>query len=51
MGSKRRDIYSKPGFRAVESPEIVMRDHPVKAVVFPVVMYGCDSWAVKTAER
>ena len=23
----------------------------VKAVVFPVVMYGCDSWTVKKAER
>ena len=22
----------------------------VKAMVFPVVMYGCDSWAVKKAE-
>ena len=22
-----------------------------KAVVFPVVMYGCDSWTVKKAER
>ena len=24
---------------------------PVKAVVFPVVMYGCESWTVKKAER
>ena len=23
----------------------------VKAVFFPVVMYGCESWTVKTAER
>ena len=23
----------------------------VKAVVFPVVMYGCESWIVKKAER
>ena len=22
----------------------------VKAVVFPVVMYGCESWAIKKAE-
>ena len=22
----------------------------VKAMVFPVVMYGCESWTVKTAE-
>ena len=23
----------------------------VKAVVFPVVMYGCESWTMKKAER
>ena len=23
----------------------------VKAMVFPVVMYGCDSWTMKKAER
>ena len=23
----------------------------VNAVVFPVVMYGCESWTVKNAER
>ena len=23
----------------------------VKAVVFPVVMYGCESWTVRKAER
>ena len=25
--------------------------HLAKAMVFPVVMYGCESWTVKTAER
>ena len=25
--------------------------HTVKAMVFPVVMYGCESWTVKKAER
>ena len=24
--------------------------HVVKAIVFPVVMYGCESWTVKKAE-
>ena len=24
--------------------------HLVKAMVFPVVMYGCESWSVKKAE-
>jgi len=25
--------------------------HLVKALVFPVVMYGCESWTLKKAER
>ena len=25
--------------------------HLVKAMVFPAVMYGCESWTVKKAER
>ena len=26
------------------------KDHLVKAVVFPVVMHGCESWTIKKAE-
>ena len=26
------------------------KNHPVKAMVFPVVMYGCESWTIKKAE-
>ena len=25
--------------------------HLVKAMVFPIVMYGCDSWTIRKAER
>ena len=25
--------------------------HLVKAMAFPVVMYGCESWTIKKAER
>ena len=25
--------------------------HLLKAMVFPVVMYGCESWTVKKAEK
>ena len=28
-----------------------MRAHLVKAMVFPVVMYGCESWTIKKAEH
>ena len=27
------------------------KGHLVKAMVFPVVMYGCESWTVKKADR
>ena len=27
------------------------KDHLVKAMVFPVVMYGCESWTVKKAKH
>ena len=30
---------------------LLIKVHLVKAVVFPVVMYGCESWTVKKAER
>ena len=30
---------------------LATRVHLVKAMVFPVVMYGCESWTVKKAER
>ena len=36
---KSRDITLPPNVRLV------------KAMVFPVVMYGCESWTVKKAER
>ena len=29
---------------------LVTKVHLVKAMVFPVVMYGCESWTVKKAE-
>ena len=36
-----------------ESRDITLptKVHLVKAMVFPVVMYGCESWPVKKAER
>ena len=37
----------------LESRDITLptKVHLVKAMVFPVVMYGCESWAIKKAER
>ena len=30
---------------------LLTKVHLVKAMVFPVVMYGCESWTVKKVER
>ena len=34
--------------RAITFPTKI---HLVKAMVFPVVMYGCESWTIKEAEH
>ena len=43
---KTRDLFKKS--RDITLPAKVCL---VKAMVFPVVMYGCESWTVKKAER
>ena len=37
----------------LKSRDIILptKVHLVKAMVFPVVMYGCESWTIKKAER
>ena len=30
---------------------LLIKVHVVKAMVFPVVMYGCESWTIKKAEH
>ena len=37
----------------LESRDVILSSkvHLFKAMVFPVVMYGCESWTVKKAER
>ena len=30
---------------------LLTKVHIVKAVVFPIVMYGCESWIIKKAEQ
>ena len=48
------------GRKAVTNPDSVLKSrditlstkfHIVKAMVFPVVMYGCKSWIIKKAEH
>ena len=47
------------GRKAMTNPEFMLKSrdiplltkvHIVKAMVFPVVMYGCDSWTIRKAE-
>ena len=37
----------------LKSRDIILptKVHLVKAMVFPVVMYGCESWTIKKAEH
>ena len=30
---------------------LLMKIHLIKAIVFPVVMYGCEGWTIKKAEN
>ena len=54
---KLKDAYSLEGKtnldNILKSRDITLptKVHLVKAVVFPVVVYGCESWTLKKAER
>ena len=39
--------------RVIKGRDITLltKVHPVKAMVFPVVMYGCKNWTIKKAEH
>ena len=49
------------GREAMTNPDSILKSrdiialstkvHIVKAVVFPIVMYGCESWTIKKAEH
>ena len=48
------------GWKAMTNPDSILKSRditlltklcPVKAMVFPVVMYGCESWTIKKAEH
>ena len=49
---KRRLLLGRKVMTNLESRDITLptKVHLVKAMVFPVVMYGCESWTVKKAE-
>ena len=39
------------GILKIKDITLPTKVHLVKAMVFPVVMYGCESWMIKKAER
>ena len=42
--------YDRPSILKSRDITLPTKVHLVKAMVFPVVMYGCESWTVKKAE-
>ena len=51
MEFSRQEYWSKPK-QHIESRDITLliKVHVVKAMVFPVVIYWCESWSIKKAE-
>ena len=57
---KLKDTYTLFGRKAMTNLDSILKSRDVtqptkvclvKAVVFPVVMYGCESWAIKKAKH
>ena len=54
---KRRSVFGRKAMTNLDSMlksrDIILstKVHLVKAMVFPVVMYGCESWTIKKTER
>ena len=54
---KRRLFFGRKGMTNIDSirksRDIILPTevHLVKAMVFPVAMYGCESWTIKKAEH
>ena len=58
-GDCRNKIYLFLGRKVMTNLESILKSrditlptkvHLIKAMVFPVVMYGCESWTIKKAE-
>ena len=53
VGHDRSDLVAAAADSILKSRDVTLptKVHLVKAVVFPVVMYGCESWTIKKAEH
>ena len=47
---ERKTMINLDGILKSRDIPLPTKVHLVKAMVFPVVMYGCESWTVKKAE-
>ena len=50
---KRCLLLRREAMTNLDSMDIILptKAHIIKAIIFPVVMYGCESWTIKKAER
>ena len=46
-----KESYDQPRQHTKKQRSLPTKVHPVKAMVFPVVMSGCESWTIKKAEH
>ena len=46
----RKDMTNLDSILKIRDITLPTKVHLVKAMVFPVVMYGCESWTIKNAE-
>ena len=53
VSMKKTNLRNRKGYNTVKSKDIALLTmiHMVKAIVFPVVTYGCESWTIKKAEH
>ena len=47
----RKDMTNLDSILKSRDGTLPTKFHLIKAMVFPVVMYGCESWTIKKAER
>ena len=46
-----KERYDKLSILKSKDNILLTKVHLVEAMIFPVVMYGCESWTIKTSER
>ena len=50
-GERQESLLQSMGLQRVGNITLPTKFHLIKAMVFPVVMYGCESWTIKKAEH